>query len=116
MFERYPVTIETHNFLRGGDAMAVNPITRKALEVGRRQADEVLQFRTRELRRRTRAVKRHVRAVRTEGGPPLAPELLRAVGGPVSAGVLVAEGDSWFDYPFNDILRILEDHHGYEVK
>jgi lysophospholipase L1-like esterase len=28
----------------------------------------------------------------------------------------VAEGDSWFDYPLNDILRLLEDHHGYDVE
>ncbi len=42
--------------------------------------------------------------------------LRRAVGGPATAGVLVAEGDSWFDYPFNDILSLLEDQHGYDVE
>ena len=31
------------------------------------------------------------------------------------AGILVAEGDSWFDYPLNDILSMLEDEHGFEV-
>src|SRR5262249_48726433 len=41
---------------------------------------------------------------------------VRAVGGPATAGVLVAEGDSWFDYPLNDILRLLEDSHGYDVE
>jgi lysophospholipase L1-like esterase len=30
--------------------------------------------------------------------------------------VLVAEGDSWFDYPWHDVLRMLEDHHGYDVE
>jgi hypothetical protein len=30
--------------------------------------------------------------------------------------VLVAEGDSWFDYPLNDVLRLLEDDHGYDVE
>jgi lysophospholipase L1-like esterase len=44
------------------------------------------------------------------------PKLLRAVGDPQTAGVLIAEGDSWFDYPFNDILRMLEDYHAYEVE
>lgn len=29
---------------------------------------------------------------------------------------LVAEGDSWFDYPFNDILKCLEDYYGYEIE
>ena len=32
-----------------------------------------------------------------------------------SAGLLVAEGDSWFDYPGSDILDVLDDVHGFEV-
>ena len=32
-----------------------------------------------------------------------------------SAGYLLAAGDSWFDYPFHDVLTFLEDEHGYEV-
>ena len=36
--------------------------------------------------------------------------------GPPARHVLIAEGDSWFDYPFDDVLRILEDHHGCEVE
>lgn len=31
-------------------------------------------------------------------------------------GILVAEGDSWFDYPRADILDNLEDEHGWEVE
>lgn len=30
-------------------------------------------------------------------------------------GTLVAEGDSWFDYPLADVLEELEDEHGWEV-
>ena len=30
-------------------------------------------------------------------------------------GVLVAEGDSWFDYPLSDVLEELEDRHRWEV-
>jgi lysophospholipase L1-like esterase len=33
-----------------------------------------------------------------------------------SAGVLIAEGDSWFDYPFHDILNGLEDSFGFDVE
>lgn len=33
-----------------------------------------------------------------------------------SAGVLVAEGDSWFDYPYADVLQILEDEHGFDLE
>lgn len=34
----------------------------------------------------------------------------------MSTGLLIAEGDSWFDYPMNDVLRLLEDHHGFDVE
>jgi lysophospholipase L1-like esterase len=33
-----------------------------------------------------------------------------------SAGLLVAEGDSWFDYPFFDVVEELEEGFGYEVE
>jgi hypothetical protein len=28
---------------------------------------------------------------------------------PAQSGLLIAEGDSWFDYPLHDVLEILED-------
>ena len=31
-------------------------------------------------------------------------------------GILVAEGDSWFDYPRTDVLSVLEDDFGWEVQ
>lgn len=97
--------------------MAIDKKIQQAMKTGRQQADEVLKFRTQELRRRTTAVKRQMAAVRAvRVTAPVAPKLVRAAGGPGSAGVLVAEGDSWFDYPLNDILRLLEDHHGYDVE
>ena len=36
--------------------------------------------------------------------------------GSAAPGTLVAEGDSWFDFPGNDILEALERNHGYEVE
>lgn len=33
-----------------------------------------------------------------------------------TAGTLIAEGDSWFDYPLHDVLSELEDGHGYDVE
>ena len=29
---------------------------------------------------------------------------------------LISEGDSWFDYPLNDVLSKLEDEHGFDVE
>lgn len=31
-------------------------------------------------------------------------------------GLLIAEGDSWFDYPRWDVLKLLEKEHGFEVE
>lgn len=28
---------------------------------------------------------------------------------------LIAEGDSWFDFPFRDVLKSLEDHYGFDI-
>jgi len=67
-----------------------------ALEQGRSQAQSVLD------RRRARAARRLRAAV---------PRATRE-----SAGLLLAEGDSWFDYPFFDVLEELEEGFGYAVE
>jgi lysophospholipase L1-like esterase len=96
--------------------MAMDPLTRKALEVGRQEAEKALKRRSAALRRRAAAV-RKPRVARRPVPPTAVDERLRrAVGSPATAGVLVAEGDSWFDYPFNDVLSLLEDQHGYDVE
>ncbi|HET6934865.1 MAG TPA: hypothetical protein VFI72_08500 [Candidatus Angelobacter sp.] len=33
-----------------------------------------------------------------------------------TAGFIVAAGDSWFDYPLHDVLKLLEDEHGYNAE
>lgn len=86
---------------------------RRAMAVGRSLAGEVLRFRDQALRRRAAAVRRAAPLVETRAVPP---SLIRAAGRVARTGVLVAEGDSWFDYPWHDVLRMLEDHHGYDVE
>ena len=94
-----------------------NVSARRAMAVGRSLADEVLRFRDQALRRRSAAV-RHAAPV--ADARAVSPRLIRAAGvgpgGVARTGVLVAEGDSWFDYPWHDVLRMLEDHHGYDVE
>jgi lysophospholipase L1-like esterase len=100
----------------------MDELTQAAIARGQQQADDVLEFRSRALEERAAAVERSVaRAQRIEevrGEEATTPdaELVRAMGGPGSAGVLVAEGDSWFDYPLNDVIELLEDRHGYDVE
>ena len=91
-----------------------------AMSSGRAMAQNVIAFRTEQSRRRAAAVRRMARAParrRAPAGPPQIPPKTRALlGTPVSAGVLVAEGDSWFDYPFHDVLQMLEDEYLYDVE
>ena len=67
-----------------------------ALEHGKSQAQAVLD------RRRALAARRRRPGTRAAA---------RA-----SAGLLLAEGDSWFDYPFFDVLEELEEGFGYSVE
>ena len=73
----------------------MDEITKNALEIGRGQAEEALARRTRTLKLRGRSF----------GAAEIA-----------QAGVLVAEGDSWFDYPLYDVIKELEDSHGYDIE
>jgi hypothetical protein len=84
----------------------------KALAIGRKIAEDVLRVRDAALERRRRALGAAPPAVRARGGTALRFE---AAGAP-ARGVLVAEGDSWFNYPWHDVLSMLEDQHGYDVE
>ena len=87
---------------------------------GRADARAVLAFRAEQGKRRAKAAKEFVskpRRTRALEAVPAVPHRARAMLGPsVSAGVLIAEGDSWFDYPFHDVLQILEDDYLYDVE
>lgn len=89
----------------------MDKLTRQALEIGHTNAGEVITFRKKALRRRSQALAKQTAPV--TAAPEAMPSAALAAGG--SAGTLVAEGDSWFDYPWTDILRLLEDEHGYDV-
>ncbi len=91
----------------------------RAIEQGRRLAERVMEARHRRRALRRVAVQRepapHARALE-EAAPESIIAELRAELGPPSSRVLIAEGDSWFDYPFTDVLEELEDHHGYDIE
>jgi hypothetical protein len=86
--------------------MPADRATRNALQIGRAQAQEVLKFRARALRRRAAALKAKPKRLLPQRTRKIDEALLRAVGAAQTAGVLIAEGDSWFDYPLNDMLRM----------
>jgi lysophospholipase L1-like esterase len=88
-----------------------------AVAVGRALAAATMKRRIKALRKRQRALAGTGPGARARQILPVATAALAAA--PVthaSAGVLVAEGDSWFDYPFHDVLRDLEDSYGFDVE
>ncbi|MCA8832374.1 SGNH/GDSL hydrolase family protein [Hymenobacter pini] len=89
-----------------------------ALAQGKQQARRVLIQRTAALETRQQALEQRaqVAGLVAMTVPVLTPQRLAQLGSPVSAGVLIAEGDSWFDYPLTDVLTQLEDAHGYDVE
>ncbi len=90
--------------------------TRAALATGTALAEDALRRRNASLRRRAAALRRaSPRAVARAAAEP-SPLLVRAVGAPSPLGTLLAEGDSWFDYPLHDVLKRLEEDHGFDVE
>ena len=87
----------------------------EAIENGRARADEILKIRKQAKFKRAAAVRKLQSAVRKgKHHSPSASSASSAVAS--SAGTLIGEGDSWFDYPFSDILKILEDDYAYDVE
>lgn len=85
---------------------------------GRKAAAKAVRRRAaiRRVQRETQPVAMARRRARAPAGQLIPRRTMRALAGPPPAGLLVAEGDSWFDYPFNDILSKLEDEHGFDVQ
>jgi lysophospholipase L1-like esterase len=89
----------------------------KARALGRTFAARTLEHRAAQ-RRKRRAARRPRARMRAAMAPAatIPAKTLRALAVPPPTGLLVAEGDSWFDYPFHDVLSMLEDEHGFDVE
>src|SRR3954451_19628195 len=90
---------------------------RAALASGRKQATAALEVRSAIREQRRRAVIKHYRALHRRALPKGSrAKALPASAIPADVGILVAEGDSWFDYPFYDVLKLLDDEFGYRIE
>jgi lysophospholipase L1-like esterase len=74
-----------------------------AIALGSKTAAEIVARRQTALARRADALDEHAGR-------------LGLTAPPQTAGQLVALGDSWFDYPFHDVLKELEDGHGFTIQ
>lgn len=96
--------------------MAKKRNIKKALVVGQSMAAETLKRRQKAAIARKKALAKsptlETRSIVSTTKGVSAKKPIAAV----SAGVLIAEGDSWFDYPLHDVLSELEDLYGYDVE
>lgn len=100
--------------------MATSAANRKLMQAANADVDEVMKRRQQALRARARALAEvpATRAVAAEraAAPVATPHMVLAAAARVTTkGWLVAEGDSWFDYPGSDILDWLQ-RLGYDVE
>ena len=87
-----------------------------AMASGKSAAENTLAFRAKQLRRRAAAEGKIPVRRRAPTPPKLPPKRRGLFGSRKTIGVLIAEGDSWFDYPMQDVLRLLEDDYLYDVE
>jgi hypothetical protein len=97
-------------------AMTLEDKIAAALEQGRKKATDILEQRKVALARRAAALQKNPKklALKIQTAKPGAPQPAAAEF--ETAGFLAAAGDSWFDYPLHDVIKLLEDAHGYNVE
>lgn len=84
----------------------------KAVAAGKALAEAALKRRAKAIAKRQRVLTK----AKLKVEPTAAPMLAKAPVTHASMGVLIAEGDSWFNYPFHDVLSDLEDNYGFDVE
>jgi len=90
---------------------------RAAIASGKSAAERAVAVSQKQQRKRTAAESKLPTRRRAPGPPRRLPSITRAFFGTRKyVGVLLAEGDSWFDYRGKDILSRLENEHLYDVK
>jgi hypothetical protein len=95
--------------------MKRDPQVNEALAGGKSQARRVLATRAKARKRRAARLAAVVRA-KAAAGEPVAALAQAGLATASPLGVLVAEGDSWFDYFGHDVLDVLYDEYGYDVE
>jgi len=89
--------------------------TRAAITSGKKAAKDAFKGRRGDWRAFQRASKELAEKSVSEPEQRIKPEIMKVLSGP-SAGTLVAQGDSWFDYPSFDILKLLHSKHAYTIE
>lgn len=94
--------------------MISDKVLKAAIAAGEEQAERVISFRDQQLIKRSHVIATLPKQLTSTLSGEFQAKIAQLLG-PKARGTLIAEGDSWFDYPFHDILRILEDYHGFDI-
>src|SRR3984957_7992781 len=94
--------------------MANDDTIAAAVALGRQNAERIIQNRAQIRARRSTALRTNDRALALR--VHIAAGAEETVTQLQTSGFLAAIGDSWFDYPFHDVLKDLEDIYGYDVE
>jgi hypothetical protein len=94
--------------------MANDDTIAAAIALGRQNAERIIQNRAQIRARRSTALRTNDRALALR--VHIAAGAEETVTQLQTSGFLAAIGDSWFDYPFHDVLKDLEDIYGYDVE
>jgi len=86
----------------------------KILDTGRQRAKEILAQRALVRAERAAALQKNDR--RMALNIQLKAPGIESAATLETAGFLAAAGDSWFDYPLHDVLKLLDDEHGYNIE
>jgi hypothetical protein len=97
---------------RSGPASAE---AKRSMSAGRSEATAILAEREAALERRGAAIARERKRAPARAAAA-APAKAMALAGPRGVATLVAEGDSWFDYLWYDVLDALEQNYGYDIE
>jgi hypothetical protein len=94
--------------------MANDDTIAAAMALGRKNADRIIQNRARIRAQRLNVMRTNNQAL------AMRVHIAAGAGETITqlqtSGFLAAIGDSWFDYPFHDVLKDLEDLYGYNVE
>jgi len=90
------------------------PPVARSMAAGRSDAQEILLERAAALKRRKAAIAAAGPEARLRSPAPASARMRAA--GPKGIATLVAEGDSWFDYLWYDVLDFLEQQYGYDIE
>jgi hypothetical protein len=94
------------------DDLTENNLMNKALDSGRARARQILATRTVARARRKQALLQNNKklTLKVQLAPDQEPATIE------TSGFLAAAGDSWFDYPLHDVLKLLDDEYGYNIE